>query len=293
MRRALVTLFIAGGCTSHPVVATAPNVPPAHMLFRVSGQTGPTVFILGSVHQLPEQAGTLPWQVDSAFARAKTIAFEASLDTLQQRGMEVFARAKLPAGTTLKDVITARTYAWLDSIAPAYKINLAQLATYKPWMVSLVFTQAILGRANFKPQYGVDLQLNARAKRAGKRVIGLETVDFQIGLLDGVSAADQELMLANQTASPDSAVQELRKIATAWTTGDTASVNKALNDNIAKSPTLFAMLLTERNQRWVPQIEAMLRGTDDVLVVVGTAHLVGRVGVIEHLRRKGYSVSVY
>jgi uncharacterized protein YbaP (TraB family) len=34
----------------------------------------------------------------------------------------------------------------------------------------------------------------------------------------------------------------------------------------------------------------MLRGGDDVLVVVGTAHLVGEHSVVQMLRQRGYTV---
>jgi uncharacterized protein len=34
----------------------------------------------------------------------------------------------------------------------------------------------------------------------------------------------------------------------------------------------------------------MLQGSDDVLVVVGAGHLVGKQGVVEMLRAKGYTI---
>ena len=49
-------------------------------------------------------------------------------------------------------------------------------------------------------------------------------------------------------------------------------------------------LTTDRNRRWIPQIETMLAAPETTLVVVGAAHLVGRDGVVEMLRRKGYVV---
>lgn len=301
MQLSLLSLLCLCGCASRTsttaevpskiaVPAVAPAPPPEHMLFRVTGGAGATVYVLGSVHLLPEELGKLPWEIDSAFARAKTVAFETSLDTLQMRGLELFTRAKLPAGTTLKDVISAKTYAGLEALAPDYSINFQQLTSFKPWMVSLAFTQAIVTRAKFKPQYGVDMQLNQRAKTAGKRVVGLEPVEFQLQIFDKLSIADQEVMLASQLISPDSAVRSLLTLTNAWASGDTATVNRTLNASMLKSPTLFALFLIDRNLSWMPSIEALLNGRDDALVVVGTAHLVGSQGVLELLRRKGYRV---
>src|SRR6185312_14109754 len=60
-----------------------------HMLFLARGPNGATVYLLGSVHLLSAEAGALPAVVDSAFARAKAVAFEASIDTLEMRAPEL------------------------------------------------------------------------------------------------------------------------------------------------------------------------------------------------------------
>src|SRR4051794_39767943 len=91
----LPTALLALGASSTSVTALVPQVPNAvarpadrQMMFRVRGPKGATVFLLGSVHLLSPEAGKLPATVDSAFDRAKTVAFETSLDTLQARAME-------------------------------------------------------------------------------------------------------------------------------------------------------------------------------------------------------------
>ena len=56
-------------------------------------------------------------------------------------------------------------------------------------------------------------------------------------------------------------------------------------------PELKDLLLKQRNRNWVPQIETLLAGRDDVLVVVGAGHLVGPDSVIRMLRDKGYEVT--
>src|SRR5690606_41792400 len=57
-------------------------------------------------------------------------------------------------------------------------------------------------------------------------------------------------------------------------------------------PELYRAINVERNDRWVPALEARLRedGSDDTLVVVGAMHLLGEDGVVEKLRARGYTV---
>jgi len=259
------------------------------MLFRVTGPKGGSVYLLGSVHLLSPEAGKLPRVVDSIFNRSKTVAFETRIDSLQMRAFELFAKASYPKGKTLHSEFSPAGVARLDTLLDAYGIPAEQVDGYKPWFVSLLFTQLVMKRANFSTQYGVDAQLNARAHEMGKVMIGLEPVDAQLGLFDNISPADQERMIL-QSVGPDSSAHMLMEIKDAWQTGDAAALDRLLNKGLKDSPSLFEALVTKRNTSWMPKIEALLHEPDDALVVVGAAHLVGKQGVVEMLRAKGYAV---
>ncbi len=299
-RTAALTLLL----TSLPAVAlAAQHAPPPgrasatvasrgadkHMLFRVHGTGGATVYLLGSVHLLSADAATLPPEVDTAFAHAKTVAFETSLDTVMIRGQELMAHARYANGATLRTSLSPASLAKLDTILPEYGLSLDQVNGFKPWMVAIVLTQLTMQRANFQPQYGVDAQINAKAHEVGKPTIGLESVDFQLGLFDALSPADQERLVI-ETRAPDEEIKELGQVKDAWSTGNTAMLDSLLNSRMRSDPALLAALVTNRNRDWVPKIESMLKGSDDVLVVVGAGHLVGKQGVVELLRTKGYKV---
>ncbi|HXE84276.1 MAG TPA: TraB/GumN family protein [Gemmatimonadales bacterium] len=273
---------------SAPAASHAPSAA-KHMLYRAHGPKGATVYLLGSVHLLTPEAATLPAEVDSAFARAKTIAFEVSLDSMMMRSQELLLRGRYANGATLRSSLSPGTIAKLDSILPAYGLTLDQVNGFKPWVVALVLAQQVMAGAHFQPQLGVDAQLNARARTTGKPVMGLETVDFQLGLFDSLSPADQEKMLLEERPPAEEA-KDLAKIKDAWLAGDAAGLDSLLNSRMTSAPGLLATLLTNRNRSWIPKIETMLQGSDDALVVVGAGHLVGKQGVVEMLRAKGYTV---
>jgi len=259
------------------------------MLFRVRGPNGATVFLLGSVHLLSPESSTLPAAVDSAFARAKLVGFETSIDSLQMRAQELLMRAQYANGTTLRTALSPATVAHTDSVARNYGMSIDQLNAFKPWFVSIVLTQLVLQKMNFKAELGVDMQLHAKAKAASKPEFGLESTDVQLGLFDSLSPQDQESMLKD-VVPPDSAAKQLKAIRDAWCAGDTAAINALLNSGVKSSPGMFAALITNRNRSWMPKIESLIGGKDDALVVVGAAHLVGKDGVIELLRSKGYTI---
>lgn len=259
-----------------------------HMLFRVHGPNGATLYLLGSVHLLSADA-TLPPQVDTAFEHAKTVSLEMCPDSVQPRAAELMMRGRFSNGSTLRSTLSPSALPKVDSLLRSYGLTVDQVNGFKPWFVSMLLSQVAMQKMGFQPQYGVDMQLNARAKAAGKPVLGLESPEFQIGMFDGLSAADQEQMLVEGTP-PDEAAKELAMIRDAWSAGDAAALDSLLNSRLENAPGLRSTLLTNRNRNWLPKLEEMIKGSDDALVVVGAGHLVGKDGVISMLRAKGYKI---
>lgn len=263
--------------------------PAKHMLYRVAGPNGATVYLLGSVHLLSADASVLPPQVDSAFAHAKTLTLETSLDSAMKRGPELLMRGRYPDGQTLRATLSPAAAAKTDSLLHLYGLSLDQVNQFKPWLVSMLMAQMAMQKMSFQSQYGVDMQLNARAKQAQKPVLGLESVDFQLGMFDALSPAAQERLLTESDA-PESAAKQLAAIRDAWSRGDASALDSLINRRMGDAPEILDAMLTSRNRAWIPKLEALINGHDDALVVVGAGHLVGKQGVVELLRAKGYRI---
>jgi hypothetical protein len=247
------------------------------------------VFLLGSVHLLSAEAGQLPPAVDSAFDRAKTVAFETSFDSLQMRAMELMTRARYTNGATLRSSLSPAGAARLDTVLKSYGMTVEQVNGFKPWFVSMLLMQSVMQRAHYEAKYGVDMQLNARAHSANKTIVGLESAEMQLGMFDSLSPAEQEKMVLTANG-PDSSSRVLTKIKDAWITGDVGALDDLVNQGLKDVPTLFTKLVVDRNAAWIPKIEQMVKSKDDALIVVGAGHLVGKHGVVELLRAKGYTV---
>lgn len=284
-RRLLAVTLALGAGTS----AFAQSAGTKHMLFEIHGPHA-TVYLLGSVHLLTPTTGVLPAVVDTAFAHASRVVFETNMDTLQARGMELMTRGRLPQGKTLRDVVDAKTYARLDSVLPRYGLTTAQVGHMKPWMLSLVLSQITMMRAGFQPQLGVDMQLANRARAAAKPTGGLESADFQLGLFDTISPADQIALLDESLVSPDSAIANITSLRDAWLRADMHAIDSITTEDIGDHPALLATMVTDRTRNWVPALEQMLHGSSDVLVVVGAGHLVGEKGLVALLKARGYTI---
>ena len=56
-------------------------------------------------------------------------------------------------------------------------------------------------------------------------------------------------------------------------------------------PDIYDRFFTERNKMWVLKIRKMMEQNDNVLIIVGAGHLVGKDSVVDLLRKNGYKVT--
>ena len=261
-----------------------------HVFWAVKGQHN-TVYFLGSVHMLKAADRELPPEIMRAYAQSKTLVMELNLsdvnaDALLGAGLE---SATLPAGQSLAEVIGPDLYRVLLAHAEPLGLDPDMLAHFRPWFAALLLEQLSLAQAGFDASTGVDLQLTKRAEQDHKPIVALETVAEQLGIFASLSREQQREYLRSTLHELDTASTDTANLVQAWQHGDTAALARLLRAASADSPTLFRMLTTDRNRKWLPTITALLSDDHDDLVIVGALHLIGNDGLIELLKRAGYS----
>ena len=262
-----------------------------HVFWEVTGRHN-TLYLLGSVHMLHNTDRALPPVTEAAYLDAETIVEELDLLAAPAdiAGSAGLALQTLPQGKTLAGVLGAELYARLQKAAASLHIDTDFLAGMQPWYVAMLLTQTRLLRQGFSPMDGVDYQIAERARRDGKPLRGLETAVEQLSLFANLSLEEQRDFLRATLDEPDAA-RELADITAAWRRGDLSLLESLLRKGADESPAFFKALTTDRNLRWLPELEKMLADpVNDYLVVTGALHMVGDNGLVALLRRQGYKV---
>nr|TKK10130.1 hypothetical protein SrhCFBP13529_08455 [Stenotrophomonas rhizophila] len=291
----MVSLLLGSGVVQARGDAPAAKAtPPVPLLWKVTGPGDSRVYLLGSFHLLRAQDYPLAADVDQAFAASKRVVFELSPQDMQspQLTQKMLQAAVRTDGTELKRDLDPATWTKLQAYATANNLPLAQLQGMKPWFVGLTITLGQFTKMGLDPNLGLDRHFMQRAATAGKPTSGLEDIDTQVGVLSGMSAAEQQQMVAEALDQADKADVEGRKLHDAWRRGD----DKLLWTSMAAQmrgeyPQLYKRINTERNDAWVPKLQQYLQaGQGGTLVVVGTLHLLGDDGVVDKLKAKGFKV---
>ncbi len=241
------------------------------------------------MHMLRAGDAHLPPGFDRAYDEAERLVMEIDVDDLDPSAAASFtaSHATYPAGTGLREALGEPRWQRARAQFESVGLALETLDRLEPWAAALVYSMAGMARLGFVPSLGVEEQLKSRAATDGKDIAGLETLEFQLGLFDALSAADQARLLELTLDDAAGSTREIDRLTGAWRTGDEAALSSLLLREYRRFPSLYEALVYRRNRSWVPQVETLLQRDGDTLVVVGALHLVGERGLIALLRERG------
>lgn len=252
-----------------------------------------TVYLAGSVHALAENDSALPAAFERAYRDSTKVVMEIDLAKLDpmEAGSWMAEHGTLPAGTHLRSVVGEQTYARVATAATQLGFPVIAIDHQTPWLVGIELTEQAYENAGYSGERGVEEQLVARLQADGKATAGLETVSEQLSGLAALSREDQVRMLEQSLDELKDLQGEMKDVVTAWRRGDATRLASLLASEYDAFPALYRPLVTVRNEHWLPQIEALLTGSDNAMVVVGSLHLVGKGGLLELLRKDGYTAT--
>jgi uncharacterized protein YbaP (TraB family) len=260
-------------------------------LWKVRGDHN-TLYLLGSVHVLSRKNYPLKPELNNAFDNSGRVVFEIDLGRFTTKNFrrEFRQTALYPAWQSLSKKVSPETIELLKVVLPAYGLTLKRVERLKPWFIAEWLSSRTLEMAGFSESLGVDIYFFHRARAAGKPVFGLETLRDQARIFDHFNDEENERYLLGTLATLASYPTSVGRLVDAWQSGNVALLDKILNQDKHSDPLTHEALFSERNTKWVPEIEALSHESENYLVIVGAGHLVGEDGVVAQLKRAGYSV---
>lgn len=251
-----------------------------------------TLYLGGTLHLLRPSDFPLPAEFDAAFAASATLVFEADITRLQSPEMQqiVAVHGVFADGRTLEKALTPKAWKAVQDYCAKSGMPIAQVSQYKPWLFTIIVTAIELQKAGISTE-GVDLHYFNRARAAGKPTSALETFEQQVDFLVNMGAGHESEMIINSLEELAETPRILGEVLEAWRAGDMARLDKLLlRDARTKYPTIFKDLIVDRNNAWLPKLDALLKSPEVEFVLVGAGHLAGAEGLLTRLRRRGYAI---
>lgn len=196
-------------------------------------------------------------------------------------------------GTTLQkvlpDTLYAKTAAWFKAEAG---LDIMKLDGLNPMTVMTV-VMGITKQKYFPNKQGevqLDTYFQNLAKKDGKSVLGLENIEAQINaLFKQLTLARQVELLDETFKDPGSFKTIIATMNDAYLRNDLNALHQLMYGSTYR-PEEMKALLDDRNNAWMLQLPQLMK-TQSLFVAIGALHLVGKSGLVQQLREKGYKVT--
>lgn len=291
--RSLLSLLLVGlvGAPS----LSAQSLPNA-LLWKV---TGPGIsepsYVMGTIHMIGSDDYFFSPEMEQAFDNTKRLALEIDLNEMQNMGamFSLMNKMFMANGQKLKDLVTAEEYEVVKSKFSQMGLPMMFLDRVKP-----MFLQSMVGgpgggqgglQSGAVKSY--EMELNQKAQDQEKKVLGLETIEFQMSIFDSIPYKTQAKMLVESLKS-DSLIggDDFAEMAKLYKNEEIEKLAALINADTTGIGNYATILLVNRNKAWIPRMKELMK-EQPTFFAVGAGHLAGEHGVIPLLKKAGYTLT--
>ena len=270
----------AAGHAAHPAV------------WKVS-KGASTVYLFGTIHALPPHFEWETGAIRAAIAQSDRLVIEAVIDQDQAKSAQALLRMGT-ATTKLPPVaqrVSPKFRARLAAMIARSQLPPATLDSLKTWAVGMVLFGPSVAKLGVSSADGVEEQLKAEFRAAGKPIEGLETLDQQLGFFDTLSEPQQRDFLESVLDERSDDASDFGRMIGAWSHGDEHGIAATFDKDMKSSAGLRTVLIARRDAHWADAIVARLSKPGTELVAVGAGHLAGTDSVQAYLAKLGYTAT--
>ncbi|MEM6806460.1 MAG: TraB/GumN family protein, partial [Bacteroidota bacterium] len=219
------------------------------------------------------------------FNAAEQIVLELDMDDPKTM-MGMMTKMSMKDGTSLKDLLSEEDYQLLsDFFKDSLSMSLSIFDKMKPFMAMSALYPRMLGEktASF------ELEFMKMAKKADLEILGLESVEDQLGIFDAIPYEEQAQMMVEFVKGFNDEKGKIQEMVDLYVAQDL----KGLYEFTTQSSEVAGyqdVMLDNRNENWIPKMEEMMSQKSSFFAV-GARHLWGEKGVINLLKEAGYELT--
>jgi uncharacterized protein YbaP (TraB family) len=255
------------------------------LLWKISGNgLKKPSYLYGTIHIQDKRAFDFTPEMLKAFKKSKGFAMELLPDA--GSAIALMSKMALPKSTSLKDLYTAEEYALLEGeFLERTKAPLSLFTGYKPFIA-----YSMLAQSNFQSDMkeALDLHLLKKAKEQKKKLTGLETMDEQIGAILAIPDSTQARMLYEVATDSSGDNSEAEKMIRLYQEADLHGMEVMMQQEEIGIEFEQGLVITRNHNMADRMVPLML--DESTFTAVGSLHLPGEQGILNLLRKKGYTV---
>jgi uncharacterized protein len=261
---------------------------PHALLWKISGKNlKKPSYLFGTMHVLCADEAALSKDLKSAIAFCDEVYFEIKLDDMAGM-LGAMKYMMMNDDKKLSDILSPGDYEKVkDYFAKhASMLPFGMLERFKPLLISSLIEEEDM---DCKTTDGMELSIMKEVNPLNKPIRGLETVEFQAGLFDSIPYIQQAKELMSYIDSADEYKKLTLELAQLYKKQDLDQIDELSRKGDPGMDGYMDLLLYDRNRKWARDLDTLLP-RKSLLIAVGAAHLPGPRGLIDLLRKDGYTL---
>jgi uncharacterized protein YbaP (TraB family) len=257
------------------------------LLWQISGNglTKPS-YLFGTIHLICKDDYLWTDKMKEALDKSQKVCFEMNLHDPAVM-MQVATAMIDTSGKSLKDYYTPEQYRMVvDYFMDTIGMSLAMFQKLKPVGLQTFLSTRESGCAN--PQSYEENIMDA-ALIDKKEILGLESPQEQMAVLESIPVDTVVKQLLDDIQDKNKDKSEYNKMIAAYKSQDLPVLYNLILSSKDLSDNMDAFL-KDRNNKWIPRMQDKMKKSS-VFFAVGAGHLYGPDGVINLLRKAGYTVT--
>lgn len=269
----------------------AQSAPPLQntLLWKISGKgLSKPSYLFGTMHILCADDANLSDSMKSVLKKCDEVYFE--IDISDMKGMmNSMKYMRMNDNKKLSDILDSNDYKKIKNYFTKHSpmLPFSMLERFKPMFISSMIEEEDL---ECKATNGMEMIIMKEAHEQNKKINGLETAEFQAGLFDSIPYEKQAQSLINYIDSSEDYKKMTDTLAMAYKQQDMKKIDELTSKDDPSMSGYMDLLLYGRNRKWITIMKEILP-QKSYLFAVGAGHLPGEKGVINLLRKNGYTVT--
>jgi uncharacterized protein YbaP (TraB family) len=297
MRHRILSLLLFLGslsCQPRPVPVPLPS---GSKLFswKVSSPTSEAC-LLGTVLLGRRETLPLAREIEDAFERSRILMVpydEAKTDLSRMRRF-VAERGMYPEDDGLSQRLRPETLRILFEKVEEQGLSVGTVERMRPWLLSVNLKVQVIKDLDYIPRRSISRHFQEAAREKKKEIVELEGAEHQNTILADLPAEMQEQLLLATLQDLKEMKESLAVSAECWLKGDAEGMERErIRTPLEKHPERRALqerILDARSVRMAEKIADALKDKGPLFVLLPVDHLLGDAGVLNLLRKRGYSV---
>jgi hypothetical protein len=253
------------------------------MLYRlkIKGAKKPS-YLFGTMHLQNDVAFTHKEIVLKKIAECDAFATEFKLDDADEAKMTQYMN--LPEGVLLEGLLSKKKFGQIDAfLQDNFHIPLLAFNGSKPMVITNLITASIFQK---DMDLALDMFLYQYAKMQGKELLGIETFEEQLEIMQNIPLDIQVKSLKDLIKNFEAHREEMHDLARLYAEGNTKKLYKLAKKG-AKG--FRKIMIYDRNEIMAERITKLIQ-EKSACIAIGAGHLEGKRGVLSMLKANGVKI---